>query len=462
MKKYFFYLVAISLLSIFIINIPIFSKNLNIIPASDELKYKVKKYIFPYRLNKTLEKKILNFKKETKDNLEFKRKVQKQLLLIEKNIKLSNNNIVFIKSKDSKLNINNKIKNISHYQTSQILYGMNNIFPGSAYLDFYEDKLFLVSSTGIIGFSNNIQEDKIIFKQIKNNISKFIDDKDFYKNEWFSIKDVLISDNKIYISYTNQLNKDCYNTSILSAEINLDYLNFKYLFNPNECVKIFNEDDVFNAHQSGGRIAELDNKNLLFTVGEYRLRYKSQESNSVFGKLLKINKFNGKYEIVSLGHRNPQGLHYDKKKKLILMTEHGPAGGDEINFIKNEELNSKKNFGWPIASYGKHYGGQTKKNSKYPLKKSHSNNGFAEPLQYFVPSIGISQIEKIGQNKYIFGSMRNKMLYEFDFLDQKNEIINLKEIYKDERIRDLIYVKKNEKIFIFFEDTASIGVIDFY
>ena len=47
-----------------------------------------------------------------------------------------------------------------------------------------------------------------------------------------------------------------------------------------------------------------------------------------------------------MGHRNPQGLLvFDN---IVLSTEHGPRGGDEINKIM-----FGKNYGWPISSYGK-------------------------------------------------------------------------------------------------------------
>ena len=39
------------------------------------------------------------------------------------------------------------------------------------------------------------------------------------------------------------------------------------------------------------------------------------------------------YEFISIGHRNPQGLNFDKENNFILETEHGPQGGDEINLI---------------------------------------------------------------------------------------------------------------------------------
>ena len=49
------------------------------------------------------------------------------------------------------------------------------------------------------------------------------------------------------------------------------------------------------------------------------------------GKLIKINLNNKKHEIISMGHRNPQGLYLDKENNFLLETEHGPFGGDEIN-----------------------------------------------------------------------------------------------------------------------------------
>ena len=53
-----------------------------------------------------------------------------------------------------------------------------------------------------------------------------------------------------------------------------------------------------------------------------------------------------------------------KKNNLVLSTEHGPAGGDEINLIQQ---NSTKipNYGWPISSYGEHYGADEGTSEKY-------------------------------------------------------------------------------------------------
>ena len=51
-----------------------------------------------------------------------------------------------------------------------------------------------------------------------------------------------------------------------------------------------------------------------------------------------------------MGHRNPQGLFYDKKSNIIFSTEHGPQGGDEINVDISPDDGKIKNYGWAISS----------------------------------------------------------------------------------------------------------------
>ena len=52
------------------------------------------------------------------------------------------------------------------------------------------------------------------------------------------LKDVLIDGDKIYISFMNLADNDCYNTSILVAKINLDQLEFQKFFEPSNCLKV--------------------------------------------------------------------------------------------------------------------------------------------------------------------------------------------------------------------------------
>ena len=99
-----------------------------------------------------------------------------------------------------------------------------------------------------------------------------------------------------------------------------------------------------------------------------------------------------------------------KKNDVIISTEHGPRGGDEININLKTDNETIENFGWPISSYGVHYDGIERKEA--PLYKSHKDHGFIEPIKYFVPSIAISEIIKIPKtfneefiNDFFIGSM---------------------------------------------------------
>ena len=165
---------------------------------------------------------------------------------------------------------------------------------------------------------------------------------------------------------------------------------------------------------------------------------------------------------------------------MLLETEHGPMGGDEINLIDVKKIYKDKiqNYGWAISSAGEHYGGKNapynkKKYVKYPLHKSHTEYGFIEPLIYFAPSIGISQIIGLNeQNKYVVASMKDESLYFFTFdyddenITSPNKVVNgraenieIKRVHIGERIRDMIYY--NDKLYLYLEDTASLAEVSF-
>ncbi|MCS5552695.1 MAG: PQQ-dependent sugar dehydrogenase, partial [SAR324 cluster bacterium] len=89
-----------------------------------------------------------------------------------------------------------------------------------------------------------------------------------------------------------------------------------------------------------------------------------------------VNRTDALPEIWSYGHRNPQGLFYDRQQKWLWSIEHGPRGGDEINLI-----NPGLNYGWPVISYGKEYF------SFAQVGESTHKEGMEQPVKYFVPSI---------------------------------------------------------------------------
>ncbi len=352
---------------------------------------------------------------------------------------------------------------------SGFYYGIGG-FPGTGYLDFNGDTFLLLSVRGNLLFQSNAGEEIKELKQIENNINNFIGLKQFQKSPKFSIKDLMIINKKIYVSYTEEIEKDCWNISVLSGDINYKKIKFKKVFSADKCINANtyhgapeNKNQEFEPLQSAGRLISFDENSILLSVGDFRNRELAQNSDSINGKIIKIDLKNQIYSIISMGHRNPQGLYLDQSNNFILSTEHGPQGGDEVNMISLNNINSNKipNFGWPISSAGEHYGGRNAKNElkyeKYPLHNSHSDYGFIEPLKSFVPSIGISEIVKVNGNKYVFSSLRDKSLYFFN-LDLNKEIINLERIEVFERIRDMKFINNN--LYLFMEDTSSIGVIN--
>ncbi|GAB1480628.1 PQQ-dependent sugar dehydrogenase [Paracoccaceae bacterium] len=81
--------------------------------------------------------------------------------------------------------------------------------------------------------------------------------------------------------------------------------------------------------------------------------------------------------VFSLGHRNPQGTTLAPDGTLLLV-EHGPQGGDELNRVE-EGLN----YGWPVITWGEQYGGGA-------IGEGGAKDGMEPPLHYWVPSIAPS------------------------------------------------------------------------
>ena len=370
-----------------------------------------------------------------------------------------------IKTVESYIKLSNNKTLIKYNLIGGFYYGISNVFPGSGYIDFYEDKIVVLSSRGVLAFKKNLEDNKENFKQIKNNINEFIGVNQFDKNQYFSLKDIFIFNKRVFISFTEEIKEDCWNTSIIYGDMNYENIIFRKLFSSKECVhSVNNIDKEFSAHQAGGRIISFDNSHILLSIGEYKSRHLAQNKKSINGKIIKINIENKDYKIISMGHRNPQGLYFDKDNNFILESEHGPKGGDEINLIEVNKIDKDKiqNYGWAISSAGEHYADVERRSVKYPLYNSHSEHGFIEPLKSFVPAIGISEIVKIGDNKYVVSSMGYKRVQDaslyFFQLNEEKEIINLEQIKVFERVRDLVF--KDNQLYLFMEDTASIGVIN--
>ena len=114
----------------------------------------------------------------------------------------------------------------------------------------------------------------------------------------------------------------------------------------------------------GGRMAWLADDTLLLTLGDgFDYREEAQKLSSHIGTIVRLNRDGTVPEdnplvdtpdalpaIYSYGHRNIQGLVHDPESGAVIIHEHGPRGGDEINPIEPGQ-----NYGWPVATYGLDY-----------------------------------------------------------------------------------------------------------
>ena len=395
--------------------------------------------------------------------------IQKNFIKKNRNINdvVNPDNIKFLKTVSNKEIKNFKGYKLTKYRTNEIIASGNYRALASAYIDFYNDdnEIILATVDGIFAISelNNIEN----FNKIKSNIFDFVTYEEFYTNTQYGIKDILIGGDNLYVSFINEKKKNCFNLKILVSKINREKLDFKKFYETSECVDKKNKHGYLAHQGAGGKMFATD-RSLYFTTGEFRNRPLAQKVDNDYGKILNIEFESKKSKIVSIGHRNPQGLYYSEKNNFIISTEHGPKGGDEIN-INHEPQKKIKNFGWPLASYGEHYYKNYSKEilDQAPLNKSHKKYGLEEPIKYFVPSIGISEIISLDVNdkEFLVGAMGNEIaeqdlgLHFIKLGDKKNKIIKHKYIPLNERVRDMV-ISKNKKILILFlETTGSIAII---
>ena len=370
----------------------------------------------------------------------------------------------------------NPKRNLTLYSNS------NLIFTGPrAYFASNDKNLYLITGTGILMSikKNDITTKKNNFslKKINTNLPYFLSK---YKNKFSfyyktsMVKNLLHKDGYLYVSLVRKINENCYKHLIVRGKLKKNDILFKEFFTLQDC-RIFYSDYV------GGNLADYKNDKILYTVGDWAIcedfrwlkkgkgfctKNNSQNLSSTLGKFYEININTRESKIISIGHDNPQGITYDHVNDIIFSTEHGPQGGDELNININPSTIEVKNFGFPISSYGEHYGypseGVRYKYEEAPFYKSHKEYGFVEPLDYFVPSIGISDIEKI-DNKLYVASMGSDIehgdlslhIYTLD-LDQKVKKKEILKVY--ERIRD-IHVIENFILF-FFETTGTIAIYE--
>ena len=128
------------------------------------------------------------------------------------------------------------------------------------------------------------------------------------------------------------------------------------------------EPKVVSGNHFGSRLVFARDGTLFITQGErFSFREQAQDLASLLGKVVHVNSdgsvptdnpFVGRAgvrpEIWSYGHRNVQAAALEPGTGRLWTIEHGAAGGDELNHPE-----AGKNYGWPVITYGRDYGGRT-------------------------------------------------------------------------------------------------------
>lgn len=222
------------------------------------------------------------------------------------------------------------------------------------------------------------------------------------------------------------------------------------LYESSPCMKLdgkpnrLGEDDTFL--QAGGRITKYDEDRLILSVGDHFLEGIHntdyvQDKNASYGKLWLINKRSGDAQMLSLGHRNAQGVVVDQNG-TVWASEHGPRGGDELNLVTEGG-----NFGWPLASFGTLYAGYT-----YPDGKDWSDHeGFEQPKYSWSPSIAPSNLVRLNGSRFqrwgddiILSSLTGRSVYRMRV--NQDEVVAVEKIEIGDRLRDITQTPSGELV----------------
>lgn len=201
----------------------------------------------------------------------------------------------------------------------------------------------------------------------------------------------------------------------------------------------------------GCRIVENRDGTLFLTLGDRFARMEdAQTLDNHHGKIVRINKDgsvpadnpfarknagaqNALPEIWSYGHRNAQGAALAPNGELW-MNEHGPKGGDELNFVE-----AGKNYGWPVVSHGVHYSGEEVGEGR------EQKPGMTQPVYHWTPSMAPAGMTFLRSERYgkdwqgdlFVSALKFRYLARLELKDGK--VVNEEKLLQnlDRRIRDV-------------------------
>lgn len=201
--------------------------------------------------------------------------------------------------------------------------------------------------------------------------------------------------------------------------------------------KILIDEVAGSNNHDGGRVKFGPDGKLYWTTGDAQSSSLAQRRSSLNGKILRLNTdgtippdnpFPASY-VYSYGHRNPQGLSWQRDTGRLYSTEHGPSGfqgccRDEVNLIE-----PGKNYGWPDIR-----GDETKEGMVSPIIHAGSSETWA-PTGAAFPSQGP------WAGSLLFTGLRGQTLYRL-LLDptDPHKVVKLERYFQRQfgRLRDVV------------------------
>lgn len=174
----------------------------------------------------------------------------------------------------------------------------------------------------------------------------------------------------------------------------------------------------------------------------------------IFGKVLRIELESRAMEIIASGLRGPGGIAVDDKRVGLFITDHGPRGGDELNWLSlpdNSDVglaSSPVDFGWPNVSLGADYQAKGGSFLQKISTEFDSHDGATAPLYAWVPGIAPSQLIVLNEDSgftnlnfqpgdLIISSLKAESIFHVRLDANKKTVSYVEPILIGSRIRDL-------------------------
>lgn len=219
----------------------------------------------------------------------------------------------------------------------------------------------------------------------------------------------------------------------------------------------------------GSRLVFDDRGHLFISLGDRGEKEMAQQQDKHIGAIIRlhddgsiptdnpfVNSVNVLPEIYSYGHRNVQGMAFDKQTSTLWAHEHGPQGGDELNRVL-----AGQNYGWPTITYGANYGTGTK------IGEGTSKDGMLQPITYWDPSIAPSGLAIVEGDRFpewqgnlLVGALKFQLIARLEIED--GSVKNEERLLQGEhgRIRDIRQGPNGYLYFITDDDNGAVYRIE--